>query len=209
MLALALIFPGCTAGEGVARSVAGAGAQAPAERAIVRTASIRVTVGEVAAAVARVEQAVQARGGLVLEASTGEDSRAELRVRVPAGALDGFLDEVAALGDEEERRVTARDVTEEVADLEAALANNRALRERLRKLLARAKSVDEVLQVERELNRIQTEIDQQDGRLKRLRGEVELSAVTVELERRRILGPLGYAIRGAGWLIEKLFVIRD
>jgi hypothetical protein len=69
--------------------------------------------------------------------------------------------------------------------------------------------VEEVLRVEGELTRLQTQIDRTEGRLKRLRSEVELSTLSARFERRRILGPLGYALKGVAWVVEKLFVIRE
>ena len=69
------------------------------------------------------------------------------------------IDGLSGLGDETDRRVTAEDVTEIVIDLVARLKNKIALRDRLRKLLDRAQDVKEVLVVEEQLTRIQSEID--------------------------------------------------
>ena len=46
------------------------------------------------------------------------------------------------------------------------------------------------------------------ARLDRMKSQVELSALTVTLERGRILGPLGYVGYGLWWAFSKLFVIR-
>lgn len=118
------------------------------------------------------------------------------------------MDAVAALGSEQGRTVEAVDVTEQYADLEARLRNDRALRDRLQQLLERAKDVEDVLAIEKELTRIQSEIETMQAQLDRLRSQVELSALTITLERRRILGPLGYASYGLWWAVSKLFVIR-
>jgi Domain of unknown function (DUF4349) len=55
---------------------------------------------------------------------------------------------------------------------------------------------------------VQTEIESMDGQLIRLKGQVDLATVTVTLERKRILGPLGYVAKGIAWAVGKLFVIR-
>jgi hypothetical protein len=65
-----------------------------------------------------------------------------------------------------------------------------------------------VLAVEKEMNRIQSEIETMQARFDRLKSEVELSALSVDLERKRILGPLGYVGYGLWWALSKLFVIR-
>lgn len=100
------------------------------------------------------------------------------------------------------------DVTEQYSDLDTRLRNNLALRERLQQLLHRASDVEDVLAIEKELSRIQSEIETMQARFDRLKSEVELSALSVNLQRKRILGPLGYAGYGLGWAFSKLFVIR-
>ncbi len=129
---------------------------------------------------------------------------------MPTAELDSVLDQIAALGEEKERRTSARDVTEQLGDLEATLESKRKLRDRLRVLLDRAEKVKELLEVERELARVQADIDRLHGRLERLQGQVDLATIHVTLtpqEARRILGPLGYLVYGVVWVVTKLFVI--
>jgi len=179
------------------------------DRSVIRQAWLRVTVDEVAPAVAAVEDIVGRAGGYVENRRTEQETLARIEFRVPENSLDAVLDSVAALGDEEERSVTATDVTEQLIDLDAALKNNLSLRDRLRELLERGTKVEDLLKIETELARVQTEIDRLEGQLKRIRSQVSLSTVTVELERRRVLGPLGYVGQGLAWFFEKAFVIRD
>jgi multidrug resistance efflux pump len=135
-------------------------------------------------------------------------------LRVPAHRLDAALDALAALGKEISREVRAVDVTESSADLEAHLANQKALRERLRDALERAQKVDELLMVERELARVQAEIDRVEGHRARMRTSVAQSTISLALRaepepapkpKRRILGPLG----AAWWVVQKLWVVRE
>ena len=100
-------------------------------------------------------------------------------------------------------------MTEQLADTEAALENARALRNRLRSLLDRATKVEEILKIETELSRVQTRIDQMEGQIKRLRSQVALSSITAALEKRRVLGPVGYALKGTFWALRKLFVLSE
>jgi len=84
-----------------------------------------------------------------------------------------------------------------------------ALRDRLRALLDKAQDVKDILAIEKELGRVQGDIDSMQARLKSLKGKVDLSSITVSIKRKRILGPLGYVLRGAWWTVEKLFVIQE
>jgi hypothetical protein len=209
-LALVALALGCSGRRvGTAAAIPLPAPEPAHARAMIRTASVVVEVADPAIALTRSAELARELGGFVQESRREGASAATAVLRVPSSRLDEALDRLAALGRERERSSTTADVTEQVADLEASLTNDRALRDRLRALLARAKTVEEVLRVEGELTRLQTQIDRTEGRLKRLRSEVELSTLSARFERRRILGPLGYALKGVAWVVEKLFVIRE
>jgi len=154
-------------------------------------------------------------GGYVHESNIEKDGRGKFELHVPAAQLDAVLDQLSKLGEEKSRHVSTEDVTDRVTDLDAELANKRALRDRLRVLLARAKDVKDVLAVENELTRVQTDIDSLEGRLKKIRQDVAFSSIGLTLrppapkKQSRILGPLGYLYVGTKWFITKLFVIRS
>ncbi|MBU4461367.1 MAG: DUF4349 domain-containing protein [Verrucomicrobia bacterium] len=177
-------------------------------RVILRSAWQTIETRDVRVAVTQVEAIARSAGGHVESSSVTDDHGANVALRIPSAGLDATMDRIAALGDETSRRVSARDVTEEVVDLQAVLANKTALRDRLRALLAQAKDVKDIVAVEEQLTRLQGEIDSMEGRLKSIRSQADLSALEVDLEPARILGPVGYVLKGAWWLVEKLFVIR-
>lgn len=189
--------------------------KAPAHRELIKTASIEVTVSSVPESIAATTRLVSEAGGYVAESMARQDSAARLKVRVPSQKLDEMLGSLSKLGEERRRQVSVQDVTEQVADLDAVLANKKALRDRLRALLARANDVKDILAVESELTRLQAEIDTLEGGLKRLRSDIAFSAIDLQLipraaqKPRKIRGPLGYLFAGTGWVIKKLWVIRD
>lgn len=204
--ALAVVSIACASAGRPAR-VASASV-ATTDRRVVRSAELAVSVDSIAGVVAAVERLVREAGGFVERSTTNKGSDERLQCRVPGGQLEPIMDRIAALGDEQRRLVSAADVTEQYADLETRLRNNMALRDRLQQLLARATDVEDVLAIEKELNRIQSEIETMQARFDRLKAEIEFAALSVTLERKRILGPLGHVGRGLWWLISKLFIIR-
>jgi Domain of unknown function (DUF4349) len=107
------------------------------------------------------------------------------------------------------RRVESEDVTEQYIDVEARLKNKIVLRDRLKQLLDKATAVKDVLAIETELNRVQSDIDSMEGRMRSMKKQVTYATVTLSLERKPILGPLGYVFKGLWWGVEKLFVIRE
>ena len=82
------------------------------------------------------------------------------------------------------------------------------MRNRLKQLLNNAENVSDILQIEKELTRIQSEIDSMEGLIKTLGNNVDYAIITIQLELKTILGPLGYIAKGIGWVIKKLFIIR-
>ena len=60
---------------------------------------------------------------------------------------------------------------------------------------------------QKELNRLQSEIETMQARFDRLETDIALSTLTIDLRRKRVLGPLGYLGYGIWWVTSKLFVI--
>jgi hypothetical protein len=179
-----------------------------AERIAIRRAELSLEVDDVAKAAAAAAQVAEARGGFAENQTVTDERTGWVSLRVPAERLDEALAALAALGREKSRSVSSEDVTEQYLDLETRLRNARELRDRLRALLAKGATVTDLVAVETELARVQTEIESMEGQLTRLKGQVDLATVTVTLERKRILGPLGYVAKGIAWAVGKLFVIR-
>jgi predicted nucleic acid-binding Zn-ribbon protein len=169
---------------------------------------VDVTVQRIAVAQQRFENAAGSLGAQVSRLDTRERQRAEYYVRVPPERLDALMDSAAVLGDVASRTVSAQDVTEQVVDVEARLSVMRASRDRLKQLMERGTSVTDVIAVERELARVQSEIESLEARLAALEGSIARSDLTVSVEQRHVLGPLGVVAVGAGKALGKLFVWR-
>ncbi|HVN37125.1 MAG TPA: DUF4349 domain-containing protein [Myxococcota bacterium] len=207
-LSLVAAVVGCASLDKARQPESPAQATTSADRKLVRTGDLVVSVGSPEEASTKVERIVKEVGGFVERSTATKDANIWLVCRVPATQLDQVMNSIARLGDEERRSVSTVDVTEQYSDLETRLRNNVALRERLQQLLQRASSIEDVLAIEKELTRIQSEIETMQAQFDRLKSQVELSALSVDLERKTILGPLGYVSYGLWWVVSKLFVIR-
>ncbi len=178
------------------------------DRMTVRTGEQAVVVDSPAAAGRRVERMVQEAGGYLERSSGSSDGNVQIAARVPAAQLDRLMDSVAGFGKERHRHLTGADVTDQYTDLEARLRSNIALRDRLQQLLSRAATLDEVLTLEKQIARLQSDIDALQAHIDQLKSRTELASLAVSLERKRVLGPLAVVGRGVGRLVGKLFVIR-
>jgi chromosome segregation ATPase len=178
-------------------------------RQYIVTSSITVEMWDLENLQEKVNKIVKSFDGLVMDSTLEGESSASFEIQIPADKLSDAMDQFAALGSETSRDVTRKDVTDQAIDWEAKLKNKKELRDRLLKLLKKTQKVTEVLAVEKELSRIQTEIDSIEGRLKKLKNDIAMSTLSVNIKKRRILGPLGYLFKYTFWGIGKLFVIQN
>jgi hypothetical protein len=176
-------------------------------RVIAQHASLRLVTDSLQRVRRAADSLAVAWGGYVGDAVVREKDL-RMSLRVPADSLNSGLDRLSTFGRATHRTVRRDDVTEQVVDAGARLETLRAVRERLRTCLRQAGDMSDVVELERELARVQAEIDQIEARQRTLATQVLLAEIDLEAERPRVLGPLGWLVVGLGTVIEKLFVIR-
>jgi len=79
------------------------------------------------------------------------------------------LSKIGELGEITHQSITAEDVSEEYHDAEVRLANMKASQKRLQEFLAKSANMNDMLTLERELERISMDIDRVEGRMRFLR----------------------------------------
>ena len=103
-----------------------------------------------------------------------------LMIRVPAEHFDQLLQEAIAGVDQlDSREITISDVTEEFLDIQARLRTKKELEGRYRELLKQAVAVTEILEIEKQLGQLRTEIESVEGRMNYLKDQLALSTLTV------------------------------
>jgi len=108
--------------------------------------------------------------------------RIEQRVtlRIPADRFDAFLGDLEkGVVRFDSKSITATDVTEEFIDISQRLKVKKATEERYIALLAKAASVRDVLETEKYISEVRSEIESLEGRLKYLRNRIGLSTLTL------------------------------
>lgn len=195
--------------EGMSAPVRSLASSEISDRQIIRTATMSIEVDEPKATAEWVLSFVKARAGHIENTTESSQGIINLKIRIPSNTLDELLDQISTQGSVSEQSTNSRDVTEEMMDVEAELKNLLELRARLRLLLQKAEKVSELLEIERELARVQTQIDRIEGRRKFLSSQVAFSSLELTIKRKKIYGPLGYLGMGLIEIISKLFVIRE
>ncbi len=154
------------------------------QRSIVYTGSITVRVDDVNAAAARAAGLATAAGGFVGEdkrnSGTGSDD-AQLTLRVPAEKFTDVVNQLAALGEEENRGISTEDVTEQTIDLDARIAVQQARVDSGRRLLAEADSLNDLVMLEKEVATRESDLASLQAKKRRLADLTALSTITVVL----------------------------
>jgi hypothetical protein len=106
-------------------------------------------------------------------------------VRVPVDQFSILLDWLDTNFYVVEKSVKSKDVTEEFVDLQSRLSNKRKTEVRLTEHLAKSTSkLTEILEMEKEIERVREDIERIEGRLSLLRDQSELSTLTIRAESR-------------------------
>jgi len=103
-------------------------------------------------------------------------------IRVPAANFDSLL-AAATLGIShfDRKDIQVKDVTAEFVDIEARLKTKKDLEMRYMELLKKAKTVTEMLEIEREMGNLRADIESFEGRLNVMKNQVAFSTLTVTI----------------------------
>ncbi len=164
-------------------SVEEAAALVAQQRIIVRTVDMRLVVQDVSAALDGVSRLAQEVGGWVVTSDRSARHQGSISIRVPATRLDEAVQRLRGMATEVEAEITtSKDVTDEYVDTSARLTNLQATEQALLRLLERAQQVDDALNVQRELTRVQEETERLQGRIKFLEETAAFSLINVTLK---------------------------
>jgi Domain of unknown function (DUF4349) len=153
--------------------------------AVIKTAeaTIRVGHGHLHHAVTQADVIAGRAGGYVSQSSLngGRAPDALVVIRVPAARFERTLAALEQLGRERSETVTGQDVTQEYVNLNARLVNLRAQQQVMRRLMARAQTIFQSIQVQNQLSRVELQIEELTGQLLYLRNRTALSTITLRL----------------------------
>jgi len=156
------------------------------DRMIVRTGDISLVVSDVADALENIIKLAGDYEGYVVSSNSWRDGNrlvGNIAFRVPAESFDDAVRSLRQMAVEVNSESTSStDVTEEYVDLTAKLHNLEASEEQLLKLMEQAGSVEEILEVQRELTSTRSQIEQIKGRMQYLEQTSSTSLINVYLE---------------------------
>ena len=153
----------------------------------VRTADLTVRVKNLGAAADGVRAAADRLGGSIASensqtaAAAGSVAQDVLVLRVPAPRLDDAIGAAVAPGPELSRPSSSNEVPAVLADLESREASQRASVARVRALMAKATSLPDVVLLEGELSRRETDLEAAEASRRVLADQAAQATLTVTL----------------------------
>lgn len=154
---------------------------------VIKNADIHIEVpqGKFQDRFSRANQVADRFGGFVSSTSTAETkgrvASGSVTIRVPSDKFQEALAALRKLGRVAEENQSGEDVSQEFVDLEARLRSAKAQEAFYLKLLDKATTISDSIQIAGQLSQVQLQIEQIQGRLNYLNDQTSMSTVTIRL----------------------------
>ncbi|MFA6331779.1 MAG: DUF4349 domain-containing protein [Methanoregula sp.] len=152
---------------------------------IIRTGSVTLEVEDVTGAVAALQELASAQGGYLSSSSvqgSGNRHTGTVVLRVPQARFETTLAGVKSSGTVKSFSTQGEDVTEEYIDLEAQKKSCQVQLAQYYVLMKKAVKVADIIAIQQQIDRVQTELNRLEGRLKYLDSRIDLSTITITLQ---------------------------
>jgi uncharacterized protein DUF4349 len=150
---------------------------------IVRTGSLSLQVDELASAVRSARDAIRGIGGYVAgsrQTNDGDRSVAEVTYRIPSDRWDEGLDALRKVAKKVVGEETSSvEVTGQLVDLEARIANLRASEKAFQAIAAQATKISDILEVQNQLTNVRGQIEQLDAQRSHLSDRADYGTLNV------------------------------
>ena len=147
-------------------------------RKVIYTVNLVMAVSDPAKSAEQIREKASGFGGYV---SRMADSFIELRI--PVDSFDAFYLSLDGIGLITSRSMNSNDVTDTMMDVQTRMDSMELLRKRLAEIAAKAQSVEDMLKVEKELNRVIQDLESLKGRMKYLVNQTDYSTVSISMTR--------------------------
>jgi hypothetical protein len=155
----------------------------PDQQLIVYTGTLDIDVPDVDAALGAAQHLVTGLGGYVASSrvsNSGSDVSAYVIYRIPAARWDEALSGLRGLAEKvTDEQIGSEDVTSQVVDLDARIANARTTEAALQAIMDRAQTITDVLKVQQELSKIRGDIESMTAERDYLAGRAAFGTLEV------------------------------
>jgi hypothetical protein len=176
------------------------------DRMVIRDTNLSMLVKDVGEVIGRIEAAAGSLGGYMVNSYVARPegaSNGSIVIRVPADQRAEVLNQIRAMGVKViSESVSGRDVTDQYQDLDARIATLETTKAKFESIMETADEVQDILQVQREIINLQTQIDSYKGQQLYLSQSASLTLISVSLSTDELALP--YAPDNA-WRPEVIF----
>jgi hypothetical protein len=156
------------------------------DQKLIKTGSISLEVTAVPATVDRLNEIALRYGGYLSSSSQSGSASDRLSatvvIRVPAASFENMVAEIKAQGTVRSVSLNTQDITEEYVDLQAQKNALQRLLDQYNRIMEKAETVEDILRIQVEIGKTQTELDRIEGRLRYYDNRVDLATVTVYVQ---------------------------
>lgn len=159
---------------------------------IIREATIQMQTENYSEDMAALEELVTSMGGFITSreewgseqsAETGENPRTlSLTLRIPSDQLDAFVEQAKQVGIVTASSISETDVTDQYTDTDRRLQAYQKQYDRVLEMMDQATTVEELIQIESELSRLEMEIESCQGTLNYWDARVNYSTVYIYVD---------------------------
>jgi len=104
-----------------------------------------------------------------------------LLIRVPSDKYDSLLNAISNLAFKVDNKYSnTDDVTERYYDLQSRIQNKKELEKRYREILSKANEVKDILEIERNLNEVRSDIEMMEGQFNYLSKQIKFNSLQVQ-----------------------------
>ncbi|MFD1178036.1 DUF4349 domain-containing protein [Paenibacillus puldeungensis] len=159
--------------------------EAGLNKKLIYQANVVMEVKDYAKAQSEIRNLVALTGGYIIQFSENqsqEERGGSFVLKVPSNGFSSFLDRLEGLKPESiQRSIEGQDVSEEYVDLNSRLKVKQAMEAKYLKFVEEATKTSQLVEFVRELERIQTEIEQIKGRMRYIDSNVAYSTIEIRV----------------------------
>ncbi len=155
------------------------------DRKIIKEANLNLVNDNLEPISDKIEQLTADYEGYIAHVHQWEDNQQRTSysytIRVPDQHFHSLMANLKSLGQLTQERISREDVTEQYIDLQARIKNLKHQETSYLNLLEKADQVESILKIEKELNRVRTDIERLQGRLDYYQSKVMLATINLHI----------------------------
>lgn len=170
------------------------------ERKLIKQGYIQLSVDSLEASDSNIESWTKKYNGYISESNSNSyNNSCNYTIKIPAEYFDEAMNTLSSFGKVRNRSITVEDVTDRFYDLESRLESKKILKDKYNQYLKKAENMKDLLEVERQLNSVISELEAMEGQMKRLNHQISYSTIELNVTAKVPEQKIEYFIKKIQW----------